>query len=280
MPPAQRSIAFLCAINVGGHTVQMDRLRTLFSQLGFANVATYIASGNVIFETPRTSTRTLEGQIERHLQHALGYEEADGKVCRGSIMTSSTRNDLPVVQFEGPQVWATWLDKHHATSPGVWLRIAKKASGTASVTYDQALEVALCYGWIDGQKKSYDEESWLQKFTPRGARSIWSKVNREKAEKLIARGAIQPAGLAAVEQAKQDGRWEAAYDSQSSASVPDDFQAALDQHAEASAFFATLNSRNRYAILFRIQTAKKPETRAKRIEQFIRMLTNHETLYP
>jgi uncharacterized protein YdeI (YjbR/CyaY-like superfamily) len=195
-------------------------------------------------------------------------------------MASSTRNDLPVVQFEGPQAWATWLDEHHATSSGVWLRIAKKASGTASVTYDEALEVALCYGWIDGQKKSYDEESWLQKFTPRGAKSIWSKVNREKAEKLIARGAMKPAGLAAVEQAKQDGRWEAAYDSQSSASVPSDFQAALDQHEEARAFFATLNSRNRYAILFRIQTAKKAETRAKRIEQFIRMLTNHETLYP
>src|SRR5262249_44393094 len=122
--------------------------------------------------------------------------------------------------------------------------------------------------------------SWLQKFTPRGAKSIWSKINREKAEQLIARGAMQPAGLAAAEQAKQDGRWEAAYDSQSSASVPDDFQAALDQHEEARAFFATLNSRNRYAILFRIQTAKKAETRAKRIEQFIRMLVNHKTLYP
>jgi uncharacterized protein YdeI (YjbR/CyaY-like superfamily) len=195
-------------------------------------------------------------------------------------MTSPTRNDLPIVQFERPQDWATWLDEHHATSSGVWLRIAKKASGTASVTYEQALEVALCYGWIDGQKKGYDESSWLQKFTPRGAKSIWSKINREKVEQLIARGAMQPAGLAAVEQAKRDGRWEAAYDSQSSASVPDDFQAALDQHAEAKAFFATLNSRNRYAILFRIQTAKKAETRAKRIEQFIRMLANHEMLYP
>ena len=195
-------------------------------------------------------------------------------------MTSPTRNDLPIVQFERPQDWATWLDEHHATSSGVWLHIAKKASGTASVTYEQALEVALCYGWIDGQKKGYDESSWLQKFTPRGAKSIWSKINREKVEQLIARGAMQPAGLAAVEQAKRDGRWEAAYDSQSSASVPDDFQAALDQHAEAKAFFATLNSRNRYAILFRIQTAKKAETRAKRIEQFIRMLANHVMLYP
>jgi uncharacterized protein YdeI (YjbR/CyaY-like superfamily) len=194
--------------------------------------------------------------------------------------TGNTRNDLPVVQFEDPQAWATWLDANHATSSGVWLRLAKKASGIASVTYDEALEVALCYGWIDGQKKSYDEASWLQKFTPRGAKSIWSKVNREKAEQLITRGAMKAAGLVAVERAKQDGRWDAAYDSQSGASVPSDFQAALDQNEEAKAFFATLNSRNRYAILFRIQTAKKAETRTKRIAQFIRMLANHEMLYP
>lgn len=186
----------------------------------------------------------------------------------------------PLVHFAEARLWAAWLDEHHATSSGVWLRIAKKASGTASVTYDEALEVALCYGWIDGQKKSYDDASWLQKFTPRGLKSIWSKVNRAKAEQLIARGEMKPAGLAAVDQAKHDGRWDAAYDSQRSASVPDDFQAALDQHAGARAFFATLTSRNRYAILFRIQTAKKAETRAKRIEQFIQMLANHETLYP
>src|SRR5262245_24385491 len=144
----------------------------------------------------------------------------------------ASAQDVPkeqsLVQFAEARLWAAWLDEHHATSSGVWLRIAKKASATASVTYDEALEVALCYGWIDGQKKSYDDASWLQKFTPRGLKSIWSKVNREKAEKLIARGEMKPAGLAAVDQAKQDGRWDAAYDSQSSASVPDDFQAALD----------------------------------------------------
>jgi uncharacterized protein YdeI (YjbR/CyaY-like superfamily) len=188
--------------------------------------------------------------------------------------------EQPLVQFAEARLWAAWLDEHHATSSGVWLRIAKKASGTASVTYDEALEVALCYGWIDGQKKSYDDASWLQKFTPRRLKSIWSKVNCAKAEKLIARGEMKPAGLAAVNQAKQDGRWDAAYDSQNSASIPDDFQAALDQHEGARAFFATLNSRNRYAILFRIQTAKKAETRAKRIEQFIQMLANHEMVYP
>jgi uncharacterized protein YdeI (YjbR/CyaY-like superfamily) len=189
-------------------------------------------------------------------------------------------NDLPVIQFEDQQTWAAWLDENHATSAGLWLRLAKKASGIPSVSYDQALEVALCYGWIDGQKKSDDQTWWLQKFTPRGAKSIWSKVNRQKAQKLIESGRMKPAGLEAIERAKQDGRWDAAYDSPSSATVPDDFQAALDKNAQAKAFFATLNSANRYAILFRIQTAKKAETRAKRIEQFIHMLENHEKLYP
>jgi uncharacterized protein YdeI (YjbR/CyaY-like superfamily) len=182
--------------------------------------------------------------------------------------------------IEHQKDWAAWLDKNYATSPGVWLRLAKKASAIPSVSYDEALGVALCYGWIDGQKKSYDESSWLQKFTPRGVKSIWSKVNREKAQELIESGQMKPAGLEAVERAKQDGRWDAAYDSPGGASVPSDFQAELDRNAKAKAFFATLNSRNRYAILFRIQTAKKAETRAKRIQQFIRMLENHEKLYP
>src|SRR5262249_24343235 len=141
-------------------------------------------------------------------------------------------------------------------------------------------EVALCYGWIDGQRKSYDESSWLQRFTPRGPKSIWSKINREKAQELIKSGQMKPAGLKAVESAKQDGRWDAAYDSPGSAPGPADFQAELDKNAEAKAFFATHNSRNRYAILFRIQTAKKAETRAARIRQFIRMLENHEKLHP
>lgn len=148
------------------------------------------------------------------------------------------------------------------------------------MTYDEAVEVALCYGWIDGQKKSYDEKSWLQKFTPRGAKSIWSKINRAKAERLIESGQMKPAGLQAVESARQDGRWEAAYDSPSNATVPEDFQAALDRNAQAQVFFATLNKANRYAILFRVQTAKKAETRAKRIEQFISMLAKQEKLHP
>jgi uncharacterized protein YdeI (YjbR/CyaY-like superfamily) len=195
-------------------------------------------------------------------------------------MSAKSQGELPVILFEQPKEWAEWLDNHHGSAAGLWLRLAKKNSGLQSITYQEALEVALCYGWIDGQKNSYDETSWLQKFTPRRAKSIWSKINREKVEKLIESGQMKPAGLKAVEAAKQDGRWEAAYDSFSSATVPDDFQAELDKNSEAKAFFDTLNRQNRYAILVRIQTAKKAETRAKRIQQFIEMLEKKEKLYP
>ena len=194
--------------------------------------------------------------------------------------SNKTARELPIMMFARQQAWEQWLDQHHADSPGVWIQIAKKASGIESVTYAEALDVALCYGWIDGQSKKYDESSWIQKFTPRSPRSIWSKVNQEKVAALIASGKMQPAGLAEIERAKQDGRWEAAYDSPSRATVPDDLQAELDNHPQASAFFATLNSQNRYAILFRIQTAKKPETRARRIQQFIEMLEKGEKIYP
>jgi len=182
--------------------------------------------------------------------------------------------------FANQAEWAAWLDENHASSEGVWLRIAKAASGIESVTYAGALEAALSYGWIDGQKRSLDETAWLQKFTPRGERSGWSKVNREKAEELMRSGQMKPAGLRAVERARQNGRWDAAYDSPGRASVPEDFQAALDANVAAKAFFATLNSANRYAILYRLQTARKAETRAKRIEQFIGMLERNEKLHP
>lgn len=188
--------------------------------------------------------------------------------------------DIPVILFKQQKDWAEWLDKHHAESSGVWLRLAKKASAMQSVSYDEALEAALCYGWIDSQAKSYDHDSWLQKFTPRGAKSIWSKINKEKAQQLIKYNQMKPAGLKAVESARQDGRWAAAYDSQSSATIPDDFQAELDKNVEAQVFFSTLNSQNRYAILFRIQTARKAETRARRIQRFIEMLARKEKLYP
>lgn len=186
----------------------------------------------------------------------------------------------PVVLLQDAQEWSAWLEASHATSSGVWLRIAKKGASLATVSYAEALEVALMYGWIDGQKKSFDDASWLQKFTPRGARSIWSKVNREKAEALIASGRMNPAGLAAVEQARRNGRWESAYDRQGAATVPDDLQAALDENPRAKAFFATLNSVNRYAILFRIQTVKKAETRARKIQQLVKMLEEQKKIHP
>lgn len=187
--------------------------------------------------------------------------------------------DPPVVPFKNKESWSSWLDKNHASSPGLWLKLAKKGAGIPSVTYPEALEAALCYGWIDGQKKPFDESWWLQKFTPRGPKSIWSKINREKAEALIESGEMKPAGLAAIEAARKDGRWEKAYESQGKAEVPSDLQAELDRNPKAQAFFATLRGANRYAILFRIHNAKKPETRAKRIQQFIGMLERGETVH-
>jgi uncharacterized protein YdeI (YjbR/CyaY-like superfamily) len=193
--------------------------------------------------------------------------------------SKSTGNEISTLLFPKQKDWADWLRKNHTKSTGVWLKLAKKTSGSQSVSYAEALEIALCYGWIDGQKKSYDESFWLQKFTSRGAKSIWSKINKAKAGELIKSGRMKPAGLNAVERAKQDGRWDAAYDSPRVSTVPPDFQARLNKSAKAKTFFATLNSANRYAILFRIQTAKKAETRARKIEQFIEMLERKEKLH-
>jgi len=187
--------------------------------------------------------------------------------------------DLPIKPIASKKKWADWLARQHDKSPGVWLKLAKKDSGISSVTYEEALDTALCYGWIDGQKKGFDDNYWLQKFTPRGAKSIWSKINTEKAERLIASGEMKPAGLKAIEAARQDGRWDAAYASQKNITVPKDFQAALDKNKKARAFFATLNSVNRYAILFRVHNAKKAETRARRIRQFVEMLEKGEKIH-
>jgi len=197
----------------------------------------------------------------------------------------------PTVTHRGPRVaapllledqeaWLSWLRKNHATSSGVWLRIAKKSADVRSVSYPEAVDAALCFGWIDGQKKRGDESHWLQRFTPRSDKSIWSKINREKATRLIALGRMTAAGIREIERAKRDGRWDGAYDSARGATIPADFQAVLDKTPKAKAFFATLDSRNRYAVLFRIQTAKKPETRAKRIKQFTEMLSQHKKIHP
>lgn len=188
--------------------------------------------------------------------------------------------DLPVRLFRSQKAWETWLARHFDSSPGLWLKVARKSAMLRSVTYQETLDVALCHGWIDGQRRSCDDESYLQRFTPRGPRSIWSKINRAKALELIERGRMRAGGLATIERAKQNGQWEAAYDSHRTATEPEDFTTALGNNPKAKAFFATLNSQNRYAILFRIQTATRDETRRKRIDQFISMLEKHEKFYP
>jgi uncharacterized protein YdeI (YjbR/CyaY-like superfamily) len=190
------------------------------------------------------------------------------------------RDGLPITIFKNAKTWTAWLEKNHAKSPGVWIRIAKAASGNESVTHPEALEAALCCGWIDGQRKGEGAHAWLQKFTPRGKRSIWSKVNRTKVLGLIELGRMKPAGLHEIERAKKDGRWDDAYDSPASSTVPADLQAAFDHDPAAEAFFATLDSANRYAVLWRIQTAKKAETRAGRIEKLVAMLARHEKIHP
>jgi uncharacterized protein YdeI (YjbR/CyaY-like superfamily) len=187
-------------------------------------------------------------------------------------------DERPIVFAEHQGAWESWLLENHGQSPGVWLRIARKGAGIMSVSYSEALEVALCYGWIDGQKRAHDPHSWLQKFTRRAARSLWSQINRDKAMALIDAGRMKDAGYQEIERARADGRWAAAYEPASKATVPDDFQRALDGNAEARAFFLTLDAQNRYAILFRIQTAKKAETRVKRMQQFIEMLANRDKI--
>ena len=184
--------------------------------------------------------------------------------------------DRPIVSFASQRAWEAWLARHHTTSPGIWLKIAKKASGHRSVNYDEAVEGALCYGWIDGQKQPCDAAWWLQKFTPRRSKSVWSKINRGKALRLIKSGRMTPAGLREVHGAKRDGRWISAYDSPRNIRVPPDLRAALAKNVKAREFFKEISARYRYAILWRVHDAKRPETRAKRIADFVRMLQRHE----
>jgi uncharacterized protein YdeI (YjbR/CyaY-like superfamily) len=186
----------------------------------------------------------------------------------------------PTLQFTSVEDWENWLEAQPADSPGLWLKIAKKGCGTPGIDYPTALESALCFGWIDGQKRPLDESYWLQRFTPRKPRSRWSKINRDRATALIESGRMRPAGLSEVERARQDGRWDAAYESQSAAAVPEDLQAALDADPRAAEFFATLDSANRYAVLYRVHEAKRASTRAARIEKFVAMLHAHETVHP
>jgi uncharacterized protein YdeI (YjbR/CyaY-like superfamily) len=200
----------------------------------------------------------------------------------GGEGTLKARNAVAAVairQFATQAAWVAWLEKNHRTSQGLWLRLAKKGSAVRSLTYGEALEVALCYGWIDGQKRGESEQAWLQRFVPRSAKSIWSKINRDKAVALIANGRMKAAGLEAVGAAKEHGCWDAAYDSPRGANVPEDFQAALDASPRAREFFQSLDGANRYAMLFRIQTVKKAETRMRKIREFVEMLERNERIH-
>ena len=192
----------------------------------------------------------------------------------------SAKPELPIVPFASREAWEAWLEEEHATSEGLWLKIAKKGSGIESVTFVEALDVALCYGWIDSQRNGFDGRFYLQRFTPRKPRSKWSQVNRGKVAKLIEAGRMQPAGLREVERARADGRWDTAYEPQSAATMPEDLRRELERDEGTREFFETLDSTNRYAILYRIQDAKKPETRARRIAQYVEMLAEGKKLYP
>jgi len=189
------------------------------------------------------------------------------------------RAGLPILAFADAAAFEDWLKHAPADSPGLWLRLAKDGSGHASLSKAQAIDVALCHGWIDGQLNPYDEHWWLIRFTPRKPRSKWSQKNRERAEQLIEERRVAPAGLAAVEAARADGRWDVAYASASRAEIPADLQAALDANPAAAAFFATLTGANRYAVLYRIGAVKRAQTRARKIADFVAMLARHETLH-
>lgn len=194
-------------------------------------------------------------------------------------MANEEKNGEAVRPFSTAEAFGRWLRTHHAKATGVWLKLAKKSANIASVTYAEALDEALCWGWIDAVKASYDESWWLQRFTPRGPRSGWSKVNREHVARLEKEGRMQPPGRAAVERAKQNGQWDGAYDSPKNAKPPEDLLAALRKAPGALRFFEGLNASNRYAILYRVQTAKKPETRARRIAQLVELCAQGRTLH-
>lgn len=197
------------------------------------------------------------------------------------IEGSTVGTELPPLTVEDAAAWRAWLQEHHGDHNGVWLTLAKKgATEPTSPTYDEALEEALCHGWIDGQVRAGDERSYWQRFTPRRARSAWSKRNTAIAERLISEGRMHEAGLAAIERAKDDGRWEAAYAGAASIELPPDLALALAENPVAREMFENLSGQNRYAVLYRIETAKRAETRRRRIEQFVSMLEQGQTIYP
>ena len=193
---------------------------------------------------------------------------------------TKTKRDLPILAFKSREVWNAWLVAHGASSEGLWLKLAKKSAGVVSVSRSEAVDTALCHGWIDGQLDSFDDRYSLVRFTPRRQASKWSERNRIRALELVEMGHMLPAGKKEIERAQKDGRWEAAYAPQSTAEVPDDLHAALTKNAKARRFFETLDRANRYSILYRIQNAKKPETRAAHVKKFVAMLATGETIHP
>jgi uncharacterized protein YdeI (YjbR/CyaY-like superfamily) len=195
------------------------------------------------------------------------------------VAQETGKDGRPVLAFASAQELEAWLEREHAASDGIWIKFAKKGSGVASVSYAEAVELGLCFGWIDSLTKSLDERFYVQKFTPRRAKSKWSRVNRDKVEELARQGRMRPAGLAEVERAKEDGRWAAAYASPANIEIPADLQQALDANPKAAEFFATLNKSNRYAIVYQLEDAKKPETRARRLDKFMGVLERGEKLY-
>lgn len=221
----------------------------------------------------KASTKTSKAEICK--AKASGAETTQAKPSR-----AKPSHDLPVKAFASLQVWEAWLKAQPENCRGVWLKLAKKSAKTASVSRQEAVDGALCHGWIDGQLDKFDENWWLIRFTPRKPNGKWSEKNRDRALALIKEGRMTAAGLRHIEQAKRDGRWDAAYAPQRTATVPDDLAAALAQDKKARGFFAALDSVNRYAILYRVHTAKKAETRVRRIETFVAMLRRGETIHP
>lgn len=226
-------------------------------------------------DTPGTKTRNTAKPTD----DAKATTDAKAPPKKQPRAERKSPEDYPVLLFDDDRGWEAWLAEHHADTPGVWLRFAKKKAPYTSLTYVPALDVALCYGWIDSQVKTFDEHSYLQKFTPRGRKSLWSKINREKVAALESAGRMRAPGIAAVDAAKADGRWDAAYDPVSAAQVPDELQRALDASPRAQEFFLTLDRINRYAVIWRVQTAKRIETRERRIAQLIAMLERGEKIH-
>lgn len=242
-----------------------------------------LSHGNHVVQSPGATQLTSNSSLNMSRQTRSSPRKQSEDARQSSpgppgSMISSTPASIPTLCFENQSKWETWLAENHATSSGLWVQIAKKNSNIPSVTYDEALDIALCFGWIDGQRKSYDERHFVQRFTPRRKKSLWSKRNVDKVAKLTEAGRMQQSGQVEIDTAKADGRWDRAYSSASVMEVPLDFQTALEVNEKARKFFDALNKTQRYSFLWRIETTKRPETRKRKIGQFVDLLAEHKTL--